>query len=246
MAEGFSVRVEVGPLAPIAEVSRIVECIAITSGAALEMALRQVQLSAEGDVRLRLLSGSNNDSVYDLFGSFIRSDDDANELRLWLRSFRTRRTSPAGGTPPRQLIDYKPSPAAWSAALPVAGRRAVSAQVMGAYPEPVTVASLTYSNPIEAILVASGGVLASLSMLLRVIRDFSARRRQAIAVAAEVEDVTRARHELRWRLLRDYANGDLMIPVDDLVNLVSSEQISAMLNLASYSPEIADPSGSND
>lgn len=91
-----------------------------------------------------------------------------------------------------------------------------------------TVESIRYSNPIEYVL-AAGFVTAV--VVLRIIRDWPARRRLNAAVAADVENTVLARKELRDEINRRARESNIPISaaqIDGLLTLDVARAMSAL------------------
>jgi hypothetical protein len=91
-----------------------------------------------------------------------------------------------------------------------------------------TVESIRYSNPIELVL---GAGFVTAVVVLRIIRDWPARRRVNAAVASDVESSVLLRKELRDEISRRARESNIPISaaqIDDLLTLDVARAMSAL------------------
>lgn len=98
--------------------------------------------------------------------------------------------------------------------------------------------SVSYENPLELVLVATGGVLLALRQLLIVVRDWPARRRIGNAAANEAEAAATIRTELRRELLDRYRRGDISASPQEIDELLGTSPIEAMARLAALETKV--------
>lgn len=119
-----------------------------------------------------------------------------------------------------------------SAGVPVPSvERAIRAQLQQSEADAkaeIRVQSFSYQNPAELIILAGGGVVLA---VLRMVRDWSARRRLNDAVAEDYESAVRARDELRRELVERFVSGQLRITPEQVSDLLTADVENALLAL---------------
>lgn len=93
----------------------------------------------------------------------------------------------------------------------------------------VRVQSLTYQNPLELVILASGVVVVA---VLRFLRDLPARRRLNDIAVDDYRNRTEDARELRRLLLRQLANGEHRLTAKQIERVMTPDVLDAMQALA--------------
>lgn len=99
----------------------------------------------------------------------------------------------------------------------------------------VRVERLEYHNPLEMVILVSGAVVI---WVLRLIRDWPAKRRLNDAVAGEFEDRARTRRQLRELVVEEAAREGVRLSADQLRELLDDDTLDAMRALGDSRLEI--------
>jgi hypothetical protein len=117
----------------------------------------------------------------------------------------------------------------------------------------LTVSSARYENPVEVILGGSGLVLAGVATILRLVRDWSNRKRQGAAEADQAEAAARERHAAadlaearvvlsKW-LVDEARDGRAGVPIGDLLGATTDADEKAIARLSKHRVELGLPPG---
>jgi hypothetical protein len=229
----YVVRVELGASAAPAEATAVLAQLTALCAAADRWAQLEAERGAEAEVRNTALL-YNPEIVLRRVYEHVASEDESSEVSLWLNSLAftrvvlSARENAEPATSDRTLVIPRAGLDAWTTALPRAAQRWLSALVAERFPTSPTLRSLTYSNPLEAVILATGGTALTLGWLLGQIRDFAPRRRIANAAAAEAEDVVRARAQLRKQILQLHASGQLQGTPNEVMSVLGEDPILAL------------------
>lgn len=108
-------------------------------------------------------------------------------------------------------------------------------QLAGDLGRPMTLVNVQYRNPVEVVLTGSGFLIAGTIYVLRLVRDWSNKRRIDAGAAREAEAVARqteARADLlRW-LVDETKAGRMPVPPGDLLGSVTHSEGGALKRLA--------------
>lgn len=107
----------------------------------------------------------------------------------------------------------------------------------------VRVVRLEFSNPLELVIVASGAVVIS---MVRLLRDWPARRALNDAVAQNYRDTAHDRARVRQIIIEQLASGEHRLSAEQVADVFTAEVADAMLALGDARLEIegpADPGG---
>ncbi len=112
----------------------------------------------------------------------------------------------------------------------------------------IEVISAEYRNPIEVVLGGSGFLLLGVIYALRFVRDWSNTRRVDAARATQAEqDARRASSHAdfsEW-LVSEARRGNLHVPPQELVNIVTNSDLRAIDRLAENEVQLQLPPGSD-
>jgi hypothetical protein len=113
---------------------------------------------------------------------------------------------------------------------------------------PAGVRRLEYRNPLEVILTGSGFLILGTIYVLRIVRDWSSKRREGAAAAREAEAAARRKAAgadlLEW-LVEEAKKGRLHVPPGELLNLVGAADARAMRRLAAENVQLQLPPGAD-
>ncbi|SDH07494.1 hypothetical protein SAMN04515691_3432 [Leifsonia sp. 98AMF] len=93
----------------------------------------------------------------------------------------------------------------------------------------ITVQSLRYENPLELVILAGGVVVV---YIIRLIRDWPARRRINNAAATEYENAVAFRQKFRDRLLDSIDKGELPLTPELIDSLLTDDVANALSAVA--------------
>jgi hypothetical protein len=113
---------------------------------------------------------------------------------------------------------------------------------------PVQVQHAEYRNPLEVVLTGSGFVIFGTIYVLRMVRDWSNKRREGAAAARETEAAARrqaAGADLMEWLVDEAKAGRLHVPPGDLLNVVTPAEGEAMRRLAVEDVQLQLPPGTD-
>ncbi|PPI26965.1 hypothetical protein [Rathayibacter sp. AY1B5] len=105
----------------------------------------------------------------------------------------------------------------------------------------ITVQSLTYNNPLELVILVSGGVVV---WVLRLLRDWPGRRQLNIAAASEYQSRAMFRNSVRRVVLRELESGQVPVTPELVEKLLTDDVTDAIGSLGDGPLEIRGlPSG---
>jgi len=113
---------------------------------------------------------------------------------------------------------------------------------------PVQVQHAEYRNPLEVVLTGSGFLIFGTIYVLRMVRDWSNKRREGAAAAHEAEAAARrkaAGADLMEWLVDEAKAGRQHVPPGDLLNVVSAAEGEAMRRLAAEDVQLQLPPGAD-
>lgn len=84
----------------------------------------------------------------------------------------------------------------------------------------VRVEYLSYRNPVELVILASGAVVIA---VLRLVRDWPARRRLNESIADDYESTVQTRNRIREHVLDELASGQMHLRADQVEALLTPE-----------------------
>lgn len=160
---------------------------------------------------------NRNDALYQVISGRSEFYLEAQEEYLSFRRWRSG--------PPWVVL---PGPQLASAAL----ERAVARQLFTSEVEgraEVRVERLTYENPLELVIVATGAAILG---ILRLVRDWPANRRLADARARDFESRARTSDELRQVVVQQVAAGQLRLTPEQVLPLLTFDVEQALRALA--------------
>lgn len=220
MAELFTVRLDVGPNAPIATVTTAVTDLQVITEQALVLASRHAENEARSFVSE--LAQESPRSLLSMLEEqeLLRPDSPraVHYLEDWLFTLEELRHFELGN--PRRLflnlgaLPYAGLQAPWAQAI----EQLVAVETADRLPRHgCRVRSLTYANPVTAeIIAASGATAAALALLLRTIADLPSYIERQRAVTRDVQDQVNRRMQLRALLMRRIAQGEIQLRPEDI------------------------------
>jgi len=113
---------------------------------------------------------------------------------------------------------------------------------------PVQVQHAEYRNPLEVVLTGSGFLILGTIYALRLVRDWSSKRREGAAAAQEAEAAARrqaAGADLMEWLVEEAKAGRLHVPPGDLLSAVTAAESEAMRRLAAEDIQLQLPPGTD-
>lgn len=113
---------------------------------------------------------------------------------------------------------------------------------------PVQVQHAEYRNPLEVMLTGSGFLILGTIYALRMVRDWSNKRREGAAAAREAEAAARrqaAGADLMEWLVEEAKAGRLHVPPGDLLGAVTAAEGEAMRRLAAEDVQLQLPPGTD-
>ena len=113
---------------------------------------------------------------------------------------------------------------------------------------PVQVQHVEYRNPLEVVLTGSGFLILGTIYVLRMVRDWSNKRREGAAVAREAEATARrqtAGADLMEWLVEETKAGRLHVPPGDLLSAVTAAESEAIGRLSAEDVQLQLPPGSD-
>jgi hypothetical protein len=130
--------------------------------------------------------------------------------------------------------------------VPGALRELASLSVPDLMGSPLRNEAITYRNPIELIIFGGAFVAYGTIQVLRLVRDWGARRRMTNA-AAEIAEAearqARTRADVIEYLGKEVTAGRLHVPASELAKLVTSTDLEAIKQLAGTEPTLELPEG---
>lgn len=246
MAEVHGLTLEVGRMATVGLVSSLVSDIDVVAQSALELATHVARSEADGQMMAIMRAGGVRGLVDEARSRELPGSDeslyrDFEELERDLHALR-RYLLPTPKRPQTESLLIS-SMALWSGSALSWSRlidRFRADEMSRRLPrEPYRFRSISYQNPLAVeIITAIGASAASLSILLKIIRDWEPRRRLQNAIAEDREDQVKCRIKLRQILLAKVASGELPISPDAVDGLVSGRLPAAIDRLSDHEPEV--------
>ncbi len=161
----------------------------------------------------------------------VMSPEDGKRLYFIVRRLLDQRT----GEHPETIVD-----------VPSAIRELASLSVPDLMGPPLRNEAITYRNPIELIIFAGAFVAFGTVQVLRLVRDWGARRRMTNAAAEIAEAEARqakTRADVIEYLGKEVTAGRLHVPPSELAKLVTSTDLEAIARLAGTEPTLELPEG---